>query len=559
MKQIILYLLFALASFKTFAQNPAFKVPDTLISKSYQYYNHEILANRQDTGRSIMYAQSWIAKAKKEQNYTQLSNAYRAMMHRVKEPQKLRYADSIINSAEKSADNLQIGSAYLTKGLLHYDRFEHVKALDNYIIANSYISKTKDQYMVHKVKYAIAQTRYFLGYYQDAIALFQECALYFKDENETAYISTLHALGLSYNRTGQYELSSKTNSLGIKAMQESENFKLKPYFTQSEGVNQYFKKDYSLAIKLIDNSMQEMLRNKDASSLAVGNFYIAKSYWDMKMPEKAIPYLKMVDQVFADQNYIRPDLRENYELLIKYYKANHDTELRLFYIDRLFRLDSILKDQNTYLVGQITKEYDTKKLIQEKKDIEEEKIFQGLLATIIISLLITLVVFLIYRHFRNKKRYRYFEEIMKNPKNYNQAKVSTIITADNKIKLKPEVESAILNNLVNFENTHQYLDKGMNLNKVALRLKTNTKYVTKILMDHRDKGIIDYISDLKIDYIVEKLKTEKKYREYTNEALGDISGFGSTQIFTKTFKSRTGMAPTWFIRELKKSDPNSDL
>ena len=557
MKKIIIYFLISFACFETVGQKSAFEVPDTLISKSYQYYNHQILANQQDVGKSILYARSWIAKAKKERNFIQLSEGYKAMMHRVKRAQKLVYVDSMVVSAVKSSEDLQIGSAYLTKGLLYYEGFEHVKALDNYIIANKHISKTRDKYMVHKVKYAIAQTRYFLGYYQDAISLLRECASYFKDENETAYISSLHALALSYNRTGQFNLSSQTNSLGLLAMQESENFKLKPYFIQSEGVNQYFKKDYLLAIKLISSSIPELRLRKDASNQAVGNFYIGKSYWDMKMREKAVHYFKMVDQVFTAQNYIRPDLRENYELLINYYKAKHDTDLQLFYIDQLFRLDSILKDQNTYLVSQITKEYDTKKLVQEKKDIEHEKILQGLLATLIISLLLGLVIFLIYRHLRNKKRYRHFEQIMNNPINYNHASTTTVVATDSKTKLKPEVELAILNNLENFENTHQYLDKGMNLNKVALRLKTNTKYVTTILLDHRDKGIIEYISDLKIDYIVERLKTEKKYRNYTNEALGDISGFGSTQIFTKTFKSRTGMSPTWFIQELKKSDSSS--
>ena len=88
---------------------------------------------------------------------------------------------------------------------------------------------------------------------------------------------------------------------------------------------------------------------------------------------------------------------------------------------------------------------------------------------------------------------------------------------------------------------------------MATLLNTNTKYVTKIIAKHRDKGTIDYITDLKIDYIIELLKTESKYRNYTNKALGEEAGFGSTQNFTKSFKERNGISPTYFIYKLKKS------
>ena len=61
---------------------------------------------------------------------------------------------------------------------------------------------------------------------------------------------------------------------------------------------------------------------------------------------------------------------------------------------------------------------------------------------------------------------------------------------------------------------------------------------------------LDYINDLKIDYVIELLKTENKYRNYTNKALAEEVGFGSTQNFTRAFKNRTDISPTYFVQKI---------
>ncbi|WP_350028980.1 helix-turn-helix domain-containing protein [Flavobacterium terrisoli] len=70
---------------------------------------------------------------------------------------------------------------------------------------------------------------------------------------------------------------------------------------------------------------------------------------------------------------------------------------------------------------------------------------------------------------------------------------------------------------------------------------------------------MEYITDLKLDYIIHLLKTESRYRNYTHKALGDEVGFGSTQNFTRAFKARTGISPTYFIGKLRKSSNADNL
>jgi AraC-like DNA-binding protein len=122
------------------------------------------------------------------------------------------------------------------------------------------------------------------------------------------------------------------------------------------------------------------------------------------------------------------------------------------------------------------------------------------------------------------------------------------------LEIKAEIVELALKNLDKFERNQKYLEKDMTLSKLATILNTNTKYASKIIAKHRGKGSIDYITDLKIDYIVEKLKNENKFRNYTNKALGEEAGFRSTQNFTRAFKYRTEISPTYFIQKLKEQE-----
>lgn len=360
-------------------------------------------------------------------------------------------------------------------------------------------------------------------------------------------------LALCYNSTNDYDLCTETNKNGLRLANEYQIPEMTSYFWQSEGVNQYYKHNYSVAINLLSKSITPIVEYHDFANIMVSNFYIGKSYWSLNEKEKAVPFLEKVDQDFIKQNYIRPDLRGNYELLINFYKDQNDLKSQLFYINRLLRVDSILNTNYKYLSGKVFKEYDTKKLLKDKTQILSAMKSQKDIGIAIIVLLCAVIALLTHRHYKNRKQYKIkFEELM-NQKQETKKPIKNNAFTDSELNLNPEVAKAILKNLEKFEKNHKYLEKDMNLVKLASILNTNQKYVTKIIAHYRGKKTIEYISDLKIEYIVNMLKTQSKYRNYTNKALGEEAGFGSTQIFTKTFKNVTGMPPTFFINEIKKS------
>ena len=99
-----------------------------------------------------------------------------------------------------------------------------------------------------------------------------------------------------------------------------------PYFQHSEGVNSYYKKEYSKAISQLNEVLPFLKQKNDFANETVAYFYLGKSYWKLNNKNKAINYCIKVDQAFAKHQYIRPDLRENYELLINYYSKQNNTQ-----------------------------------------------------------------------------------------------------------------------------------------------------------------------------------------------------------------------------------------
>lgn len=537
------------------AQKSAFNIPDTIRNKDYDYLFDRIEGLEKDSAKQSLYLRFFLSKAKSEKNLGEVINGYKNYVYHSSEDLKLVYADSMIYTAKKSMDNSLLGSAYLTKGIVYYAEKKHNSALDNYLIANNFISQTNDRYLVYKVKYNIAHIKYYLGFYDEAISLFKECTVYFKNENARPYLNSLHSLGLCYTKIGNYRLCTQTNEIGLSEGKRLDNNEMRSYFHHSEGINQYFKRNYKLAIRNIAYSLTGIHENKDFANEAVGNFYIGKSYWDLKKPEKALPYFNKVDQTFRDKGYIRPDLREVYELLIRYYKITDNSKIQLHYIDQLLKADDILNDTYKYLIGKVFKEYDTKELLLEKKNIENllgKRKHDGYLFISVIALLFLSLAYLMHSYNKSRKIYkRKFEKLMLKNDVPRTATISKHIN-DEILDINQEVVAAVLKQLQKFERDKEFLIKDLTLVKLTAAFDSNTKYLSKIIYHYRGKKFIEYINDLKIDYLILLLKENQRIRNYTNKALAEEVGFSSTQRFATAFFARTEMPTSYFIEKLKK-------
>ncbi|UUC44316.1 helix-turn-helix domain-containing protein [Flavobacterium cerinum] len=120
-----------------------------------------------------------------------------------------------------------------------------------------------------------------------------------------------------------------------------------------------------------------------------------------------------------------------------------------------------------------------------------------------------------------------------------------------KSTIPQETEQALLAKLKRFENSTKFTSNDMSLAVLAGQFETNTKYLSEIINKHYDMNFNTYINKLRINYIVEKLKSDPNFRNYKISYLAENSGFSSHSSFATVFKSITGIAPITFIELLK--------
>ncbi len=122
-------------------------------------------------------------------------------------------------------------------------------------------------------------------------------------------------------------------------------------------------------------------------------------------------------------------------------------------------------------------------------------------------------------------------------------------TSSKAIPLK--ITDSILRNINTFEREKGYLDPTITLQSLAKELGTNSSYLSKIVNRDKEKSFAKYISDLRIEHSIQRLKTDRKFLNYKISAIAQDTGFSTTESFSRAFKKKTGQHPSHFMTQLK--------
>lgn len=113
-----------------------------------------------------------------------------------------------------------------------------------------------------------------------------------------------------------------------------------------------------------------------------------------------------------------------------------------------------------------------------------------------------------------------------------------------------ETEAKLLELLNDFEKGISFTNKNMSLSFLAGELNTNTKYLSHLINRHKNSDFKTYINRLRINYIVDKLINDEKYRQYKISILAEECGFSSHSKFASVFKQITEYSPSVYIKML---------
>ncbi|HCM35915.1 helix-turn-helix domain-containing protein [Chryseobacterium sp.] len=509
--------------------------------------------------RAFSFINLAISTAKKEKNYAELYQAYKDAIFFSRD-RKLKYADSAIVAAKLSKNEDLIGNAYISKGVIYY--FNHKKfqlALDEYLKAYHYTQNTKDQFLKYQNLYHIGVVKSYLGHYQEALPIFQQCLDYFEPNtranihsnliynNQKGYLNTLHQIIICYQSLGKHKEAQKLVNEGLHKIPKDKSFYLeKSYFEKSKGISDFQQKKYENAIKNFDLALPGLMKIDDFAWISVIYFYKGQSFQKLSKDQLALENYKKVDSIFNKHQFILPELRKNYDELINYYKKYNDPKQELYYTRQLLKADKLISSDFKYLSTRIHKDYDEKALLDTKVNLEHRNSY-GKYLLILSGVLILVLGFILHSRSKSKKEVqRKYERLLFKINSINITKEKEI--KERTFKMDSKLLKKLNQNFSEFEKCNGFLEKGLTAGKLAANFETNTSYLSQYINEFKQSNFNTYINKLRIEYATEKICNDKNWVKYSVEDLAEACGFSNRQSFSNIFYEQNGIRPQDFLK-----------
>lgn len=566
------YFILLLFIFNTFYSQQESYSDFYKIKKKYENYS-------ENNTRAFRFLNEYISLAKKEKDYPHLVQGYHdATFYSSSANAKLKYADSAIFAAKLSDNTDLISDAYLRKGVVYYFNYKkYQSALQEYLKAYEYSKSSQDDFLKNAILYHMGVVKSYLGYNQEALIHFKKTQSYFELKskekvhpnivfnNKRGYYNSLHQMAVSYRKLNNYKAVDSLLNIGFQQTKNNKDFQQEyGYFLKEKGIDEYRKKNYRNSLSLLHESIKPITNINDFAWATVVYFYIGKSYLGLQDYPNAILHFNKVDSVFQKHNFILPELRENYELLINYYKKDSELKKELYYTKQLLKADSVISKDFSYLASTIHKKYDTEALTEEKERLEKATSWGIWIIVGLIILLIALTIALMIKY-KNEKRikanYLILEEKILNKSS------AEIVTEKSKVKPNGDEKSglsdAIINDLLlkldNFERKSGFVENGLTLNKLAMKFNTNSNYLSQVINEYKEMNFNRYLSELRINYITNKLYNDKVYLSYKIETLAEKCGIASRTNFSNLFQEINGIRPVDFIKNRNQDLENNQV
>ena len=537
------------------------------------------------TGEKV--SKIYIRKAKKENNIEVLFRAYKLAAFFTKNPKNIKYADSTLTIAKKINKPFFLANAHQTISNINSMNGIPQESLDNLLIAYEYSKKTDDKYLKNRILYDISRQEIYVGNFIDAKIKLHDVVLFFDKNFNLRETGKDYPLIFFYSAITLIDLNTKLGKQSENVILYEKAYKkmklntsyeeYRAYFISCEGSDAFYNKNYPLAISKLNEAIKKY---KDNYTHFTEIYYLGLCYWKLNQKEKAINYFLKLDKDYYKDKNQDPQYRPAYELLIQYYKEKGNTEKQLEYINKLLFLDKSYEKNYKYLFAKINKEYTSEKLIQEKNDIENSLKFHRLFIIFIIIFSFSVITFIFYRYTKIQKEYKQrFREILVekkqnktiekiNLKENTQTNQSQNTLLYSKISgLSASTIDSILNKLEVFESENQFLNPKITQKTLSEELKTNPSYLSKIINVYKEKNFTQYINDLRLDYILERLKTDEELLQIDVKEIANEAAFSSAESFSDNFQRKFQIKPSYFIKMMKENlktssqshNPTSDL
>ncbi len=351
----------------------------------------------------------------------------------------------------------------------------------------------------------------------------------------------------SYLDSTKHYLNAAQNFISLKNYKLSSEQKM--HLLNLNADVSYFKKNYKNAIAYYEQSLKIVSSENFGKRIFQIKFALAECYFfsgDLKTTKQILDEL-------SSKDLNQYSLLKNKALINYYYAQIHlksgDISKALKYTDSFNnQLDAYYKNISDLKVSIFTdNELRKKKEILDKlfkeKQTNSDLIFY--LKTGGASALILIILTVIYLKRQRRRFETKIDSLVKHIDNLENKKGSSTPKIDEAKALE------ILKRLKEIESLELFTSQDYSLNMVAKKIESNSVYVSMVINDYWKKSFIQYTNELRVNYILLKLKEDPVYQKFTLIAIAESAGYKSLRSFNKHFKSITELTPKQYLKYLK--------
>jgi AraC-like DNA-binding protein len=549
---------------------------DSLASRSYKELRDLYQKNLQtnDSKTALIYISKAYQKAEKKRDTLQMIYASLGIGNckslQSQNTEALIAVENAIRLAKTINNTEALYESYNTKGIIFSDTGDYVKSLEAYIKSREFAVLMKNPLYEIQSEINIGFIKKLNKDYEVALTVFTN-ALDFLAAADIDSVTKNHFKRFLYtNLTDTYlrmreidatvsiDKAAYYNELGLDISSKTKN--AYDYYTLllNKAIIHFQQKQYKESSKLAEELKIYAETTENEKLLSTSYFYLGKNAYYTENYAEAIENLNSFYKITQTSEIEYSNENQLHVLLSWSYFEIGAIEKSKFHHQKAKELLAITNKKNVEVITAIQDRSDLPEARKKIKTLEEafqrQEKNKNWLYGISIFLFIGLIASILFYRKKVKRIRKRVEAALQKANALEQqqekeaAKKSGASISE---KVTDTKAALLLEKLAQFEADQEYLSLDCSLSFVAEKLESNTSYVSNVINNYKQKSFKAYITELRIDAALVRLKNDEKLRSYTIKAIAEEFGFKRQETFSKAFKSYTGIYPSQYLKKLR--------
>ncbi|MCH2192613.1 tetratricopeptide repeat protein [Kordia sp.] len=289
------------------------------------------------------------------------------------------------------------------------------------------------------------------------------------------------------------------------------------------------------------------------------NYAIGECFYDQQKYNEAITHLSNSIPIIKEGDLEKDNVIKTYDLLAQCHIKKENYKKATSLLNKVITITNTASRKKNIATNKFHDQDSEKFLNQiialQNKGKEDRQTMSYMFWTIIVATSAFMITLLLYVK-KQKANRATFQDLLK--------KISAL-EEEEKVALQkpPKKESknilvddstikVIIGRLDKLEAQKYFLKSNCTQASIAKKTKTNVTYLSQIIRSEKGKSFSEYINDLRIEYVLKRLKNDKKFRSFSIKGIATELGYKTDDSFVKHFKKKTGLNPSYYIKELNK-------